>query len=83
VVDDRDYSSSLWLVEDSQNDVESILAALSEGRPIEGVFIARDGEETLDCLLRRAAYRSQEAENPKARLLGLNDQPSSAAERGL
>jgi hypothetical protein len=83
VVDDRDYSSTLWLVEDNENDVESTLAALSEGRPIEGVFIARDGEETLDYLLRRAAYRSQGAENPKARLLGLNDRPSSAAERVL
>jgi len=77
---DRDYSSTLLLVEDDQNDLESTLALLSEEKPIEGVFIARGGEETLDDLIRRAAYRSQAAENPKARLLGLNDQPSSAAE---
>jgi hypothetical protein len=83
MTDDRDYSSTLWLVEDNQNDVESTLAALSEGRPIEGVFIARDGEEAIDYLLRRAAYRSQGAENLNARLLDLNDQPSSAAEREL
>ena len=79
---DRDYSSTLLLVEDDQNDVESTLAALSEGRPIEGVFIARD-EEALDDLLRRATYRSQAAGNPTAGLPGLNDQPSSAAEREL
>jgi CheY-like chemotaxis protein len=62
VVDDRDYSSTLLLVEDNQNDVESTLATLSKGRPIEVVYIARDGEEALDSLLRRAAYRSQAAE---------------------
>jgi hypothetical protein len=66
VVDDRDYASTLLLVEDNQNDVESTLSASSEGR--------------LDYLLRRPAYRTQTAENPKARLLRLNDQPSSAVE---
>jgi len=80
VVDDRAYSSTLLLVEDDQNDGESTLAALSEGRPIEGLFIERDGEETLDDLLRRAANRSQAAGTP---LPGLNDQPPSAAEREL
>lgn len=68
-MDDRDYSSTLLLVEGNQNDVESTLSASSEGR--------------LDSLLIRAAHRSQTAENPKARLLGLNDQPSSAVEREL
>jgi hypothetical protein len=66
VVDDRDCTSTLLLVEENQNDVESTLSASSEGR--------------LDYLLRRAAYRTQTAENPKARLLSLNDQPSSAVE---
>jgi hypothetical protein len=66
VVDDRDYTSTLLLVEDNQNDVESTLSASSEGR--------------LDYLHRRAAYRPQTAENPIARLLRLNDQPSSAVE---
>ena len=66
MVDDRDYASTLLLVEDNQNDVESTLSASSEGR--------------LDYLLRRAAYRTQTAENPKARPLRLNDQPSSAVE---
>jgi len=84
VVDDRDFSSTLLLVEDDQNDVESTLAALSEGRPmIEEYFIARAGAETLDYLLRRAAYRAQAAENLRVRLPGLNDQSSSAAEREL
>ena len=35
-MDDRDYSSTLLLVEDDQNDLESTLAAWSEERPIEG-----------------------------------------------
>ncbi|MDQ3496465.1 MAG: hypothetical protein M3514_02875 [Actinomycetota bacterium] len=80
---DRDYSCKLLLVEDNQNDLESTLAVLSEGRTIEGGFIARDGEEPLDYLRRRAVYRSQAADDPKAGLLGLNDKPSSAAEREL
>ena len=75
---DRDYSCKLLLVEDNQNDLESTLAVLSEGG-----FIARDGEEPLDYLHRRAVYRSQAADDPKAELLGLNDKPSSAAEREL
>ena len=69
MVDDRDYTSTLLLVEENQNDVESTLSASSEGR--------------LDYLLRRAAYRTQKAENPKARVLGVNDQPSSAVGREL
>ena len=68
-MDDRDYSSTLLLVEGNQNDVESTLSASSEGR--------------LDYLLRRAAYLSQGAEYPNTRLLGLNDQPPSAVERDL
>jgi hypothetical protein len=81
VVDDRDYSSTLLLVVDDQNEVETTLAALSEGMPIEGVFIARDGEEPRDELPRRATYRSQAAGNPTAGLPGLNGQSSSAAAR--
>jgi hypothetical protein len=69
VVDDRDYSSTLLLVEGNQNDVESTLSASSEGR--------------LDYHLLRAAYRSQAAQDPKGRLLGVNDHPSSAVGRKL
>ena len=77
-MDDRDCSSTLLLIEHNQNDVEFTLAALSEGRPIEGVFIARDGEETLDYLLRRDTYRSQAAVGvaqvgPDGRWLRVND----------
>jgi hypothetical protein len=68
-LDDRDYSSTLLLVEGNQNDVESTLSASSEGR--------------LDYRLLRAAYRSQTAEDPKARLLGVNDHPCSAVGRKL
>jgi hypothetical protein len=83
VVDDRDYRSTLLLVEDNQNYVESTLATLSKGRPIEGVYITRDREEALDFLLRRAACWSQAAENAEAGLPGQNHQPSRAAEREL
>jgi hypothetical protein len=58
---DRDYSRKLLLVEDNQNDLESTLAVLSEG-----AFIARDGEEPLDYLHRRALYRAQAADDPIA-----------------
>ncbi len=75
---DRDYGCTLLLVEDNHNDLESTLAVLSEGRTIEGVFIAHDAEEPLDYLLRRAVYRSQAAD-PNVGLLGLKEQPSSAA----
>jgi hypothetical protein len=68
-LDDRDYSSTLLLVEGNQNDVESTLSASSEGR--------------LDYRLLRAAYRSQTAEDLRARLLGVNDHPSSAVGREL
>jgi hypothetical protein len=51
MVDDRDYSSTLLLVEDDQYDTESTLAALSDGRPIEGVFVARDGAEATTVAL--------------------------------
>ena len=80
---DRDYSSTLSLVEDKQNGLEFTRAALNEGGPTEGVFTTRDEEGALDHLLRRATYRSQAAGNPTAGLPGLNDQPSSAAEREL
>jgi len=64
-----DDSSTLLLVEDNLNYLEFALSACSEGR--------------LDYLLRRAASLSQGAEYPSTRLLGLNDQPSSAVERDL
>ena len=57
---DRDYCCTLLLVEDNQNDLESTLAPSGEG-----IFIARDGEEPLDYLLRRAVYRSPGEDDPK------------------
>jgi CheY-like chemotaxis protein len=64
-------SGTILLVEDNQNDVELILAALSEGRQAEEVFVVRDGEEALNYLYRQAAYRSRVTENPKVILLDL------------
>jgi len=66
-----DDSGTILLVEDNKNDVELILAALSEGRQAEGVFVVRDGEEALNYLYRRAAYQSRVEENPKVILLDL------------
>ena len=66
-----DESGTILLVEDNQNDVELILAALSEERQAEEVFVVRDGEEALNYLYRRAAYRSRVTENPKVIFLDL------------
>jgi CheY-like chemotaxis protein len=52
-----DDSGTLLLIEDNQNDVELILAALSEGRLVEEICIARDGQEALDHLYCRALQR--------------------------
>jgi CheY-like chemotaxis protein len=64
-----DDSGTNLLVEDNQNDVELILAALNEGRLVEKICVAGDGQEALDYLYRRAVHRSRAAEYPKMILL--------------
>jgi hypothetical protein len=76
-MDDRDNSRTLSLVEDDHNDIEFTLVALREGD-----FVARD-EKNPDYLFRRATYRSQAVENPKAAPHHLNDQPHSAVRRAF
>lgn len=66
-----DESGKVLLVEDDQNDVELILAALGEGGLDEEIFVVRDGEQALDYLYRRAAHRERAAENPRVVLLDL------------
>lgn len=66
-----DDSGTIPLVEDDQNDVKLILAALRAGRQTEEDFIVRDGEGALNYLYRRVVHQSWEAENPKVILLDL------------
>jgi CheY-like chemotaxis protein len=66
-----DDPTEILLVEDNPNDVELILAALSENQIADDVFVARDGEEALDYLHRRGAHESRSVKNPKVVLLDL------------
>jgi CheY-like chemotaxis protein len=66
-----DDPTEILLVEDNPNDVELILAALSENQIADEVFVARDGEEALDYLHRRGAHESRSVKNPKVVLLDL------------
>jgi CheY-like chemotaxis protein len=66
-----DDPTEILLVEDNPNDIELILAALSENQIADEVFVARDGEEALDYLHRRGAHESRSVKNPKVVLLDL------------
>ena len=66
-----DEFSEILLVEDNPNDVELILAALSENGLVNNTYVAHDGEEALDYLLRRGAHEARPMENPKVVLLDL------------
>lgn len=61
----------ILLVEDSRNDVELILTALSENAIANEVVVVRDGEEALDYLYRRGLFRLRLEGNPIAILLDL------------
>ncbi len=47
------YPRQILLVEDNQNDVELLLAALEESALVNKVVVACDGAEALDYLFRR------------------------------
>ena len=66
-----DDPSKILLVDDNPNDVELILAALSEYQLVDDVFGAHEGEEALDYLHRQGAHELRSVENPKAVLLDL------------
>ena len=66
-----DDPTEILLVEGNPNDVELILAALSENHITDEVFVARDGEEALDYLHRRGAHESRSVKKPKVVLLDL------------
>jgi chemotaxis family two-component system response regulator Rcp1 len=61
---------NILLIEDSQGDVRLVQEALKEGKLHNRLFVARDGVEGLDFLLKREKY--QEALRPDLILLDLN-----------
>ena len=61
----------ILLAEDSANDAELTLAALSEHRVANEVVVVRDGEEALDYLFARGAYADRRGGNPALVLLDL------------
>jgi hypothetical protein len=86
-VDDRDYSSTLLLVEDDQNDVESTLAAWSEG--VLGVLHGAEGQNRdrsgvlrilipEDSPLDAELMGARDPKPPGGRYLRCGDHPSHA-----
>ena len=61
----------ILLVEDDPKDVELTLTALEEYNLANEVVVARDGEEALDYLYRRADFKTRTKENPAVLLLDL------------
>lgn len=61
----------ILLVEDSPNDIELTLTALSENHLANEVVVVRDGEEALDYLYRRGVFRLRMEGNPVVVLLDL------------
>ncbi|MBH8551479.1 response regulator [Nostocaceae cyanobacterium CENA357] len=61
----------ILLIEDSANDVELVLTALSENHLANEVVVLRDGEEALDYLYRRRMFRLRMEGHPVVVLLDL------------
>jgi CheY-like chemotaxis protein len=61
----------ILLVEDSQRDIDLILAALAESELADDVLVVRDGEQALDYLYRRGGFRSYAPGLPAVVLLDL------------
>ena len=61
----------ILLAEDNVNDVELTLAALDHHNLANEVIVARDGEEALDYLYRRGAFKMREEGNPAVMLVDL------------
>lgn len=61
----------ILLAEDNANDVELTLTALAEHNLANEVIVTRDGEEALDYLYCRGAYRMREEGHPAVVLLDL------------
>ena len=52
------------MVEDSQNDIELILDALSEYNFVNNIEVVRDGEEAMNYLYRNDRYKERPIGNP-------------------
>ena len=61
----------ILLVEDSPNDVELTLTALEKHKLANEVVVVRDGEEALDYLYRRGAYKLRAGGSPVVVLLDI------------
>jgi DNA-binding response OmpR family regulator len=61
----------ILLVEDDPKDVELTMTALEEYNLANEVFVVRDGEEALDYLYCRGAYKTRAKGNPAVMLLDL------------
>lgn len=62
---------TILLAEDSENDIELTLAALSAHRVANEIVVTRDGAEALDYLHARGAFAGRNRENPALLLLDL------------
>jgi CheY-like chemotaxis protein len=62
---------TILLVDDSAEDVELTLAALSQNRVANEVVVVRDGAEALDYLYRRAGFTDRATRDPALILLDL------------
>jgi two-component system response regulator len=72
VEDLADSTVDILLVEDNNFDAELMLRALSDHRLRAGVHRVKDGEEALDYLFRRGAYRDRaQRADPRVILLDL------------
>ena len=54
----------ILMVEDSQNDIELILDALSDYNFVNNIEVVRDGEEAMDYLYRRNKFSGRKGGNP-------------------
>jgi CheY-like chemotaxis protein len=64
-----DKLSPILIAEDSENDIELILAALDENNLANRVVVARNGEEALDYLYCRGRYAANSSPPPVVVLL--------------
>ncbi|MES1188953.1 MAG: response regulator, partial [Myxococcales bacterium] len=64
-------AGKILLVEDSEQDVELTLSALSQHHLANEVIVARDGEAALDYLYRRGEFAQRVSGNPVVILLDI------------
>jgi len=67
----KEINSRILLVEDEEADIELITNALQQFQMINGMDVAKDGEQALNYLFRRAEYAQRESADPVLVLLDL------------